>query len=39
GPLFHRWLLRTAPLTKAYADTVAALAVAALRPASRGSRG
>ncbi|CAM3206331.1 TetR/AcrR family transcriptional regulator [Corallococcus sp. ZKHCc1 1396] len=39
GPLFHRWLLRTAPLTKAYADTVAALAVAALRPASRGPRG
>ena len=34
GPLFHRWLLRTAPLTKAYADTVAELAVAALRPPS-----
>ncbi|RKH13492.1 TetR/AcrR family transcriptional regulator [Corallococcus praedator] len=39
GPLFHRWLLRTAPLTKAYADTVAELAVAALRPASRKPRG
>ena len=34
GPLFHRWLLRTAPLTRAYADTVAELAVAALRPPS-----
>ncbi|MCY1043296.1 TetR/AcrR family transcriptional regulator [Corallococcus sp. bb12-1] len=39
GPLFHRWLLRTAPLTRAYADTVAELAVAALRPASRGRQG
>ena len=29
GPLFHRWLLRTAPLTDAYADALAdALAVA-----------
>ncbi|MBN9686200.1 MULTISPECIES: TetR/AcrR family transcriptional regulator [unclassified Corallococcus] len=36
GPLFHRWLLRTAPLTSAYADTVVDLAIAALRPLSRG---
>ncbi|WP_375758389.1 TetR/AcrR family transcriptional regulator [Corallococcus exercitus] len=36
GPLFHRWLLRTAPLTSAYADTVAALVIAALRPPSKG---
>ncbi|MGE6761754.1 TetR/AcrR family transcriptional regulator [Corallococcus interemptor] len=35
GPLFHRWLLRTAPLTSAYADTVADLAIAALRPTAR----
>lgn len=32
GPIFHRWLLRTAPLGADYADTVAALALAALRP-------
>ncbi|WP_437765885.1 TetR/AcrR family transcriptional regulator [Sorangium sp. KYC3313] len=32
GPIFHRWLLRTAPLCAAYADTVTALALAALRP-------
>ncbi|RKH74639.1 TetR/AcrR family transcriptional regulator [Corallococcus aberystwythensis] len=36
GPLFHRWLLRTAPLTSAYADTVVALAMAALRPPPKG---
>ncbi|MHA7630146.1 TetR/AcrR family transcriptional regulator [Corallococcus sp. M7] len=36
GPLFHRWLLRTAPLTSAYADTVVDLAIAALRPPSKG---
>ena len=30
GPLYHRWLLRTAPLTKAYADTVTDLALRAL---------
>jgi AcrR family transcriptional regulator len=32
GPLYHRWLLRTAPLTAAYADTVTELALRALRP-------
>jgi AcrR family transcriptional regulator len=32
GPLYHRWLLRTAPLTGAYADTVTALALRALSP-------
>lgn len=32
GPLFHRWLLRTAPLTAEHADAVAQLAVRALRP-------
>ena len=30
GPLYHRWLLRTAPLTEAYADTVTDLAMRAL---------
>lgn len=29
GPLYHRWLLRTAPLTEAYADTVTDLALRA----------
>lgn len=32
GPLFHRWLLRTAPLTAAHADAVARLTARALRP-------
>lgn len=32
GPLYHRWLLRTAPLTDAYADTVTELALRALSP-------
>jgi AcrR family transcriptional regulator len=32
GPLYHRWLLRTAPLTEAYADTVTDLALRALGP-------
>jgi AcrR family transcriptional regulator len=32
GPLFHRWLLRTAPLTEAWADTVTDLALRALAP-------
>jgi AcrR family transcriptional regulator len=32
GPLYHRWLLRTAPLTEAYADTVTDLALRALTP-------
>lgn len=30
GPLYHRWLLRTAPLTEDYADTVTDLALRAL---------
>jgi hypothetical protein len=34
GPLFHRWLLRTAPLDDAYADAVAAQVVRAIRPAA-----
>lgn len=32
GPLFHRWLLRTAPLTDAYADTLADALIVALTP-------
>ncbi|MEU4561638.1 TetR/AcrR family transcriptional regulator [Actinoplanes sp. NPDC023936] len=32
GPLYHRWLLRTGPLTDDYADGIVALAVAAIRP-------
>ncbi|GAA5116422.1 TetR/AcrR family transcriptional regulator [Pseudonocardia adelaidensis] len=32
GPLYHRWLLRTAPLTEDYADTVTDLALRALVP-------
>ena len=32
GPVFHRWLLRTGPLTPEYADTVVALVLRALRP-------
>jgi AcrR family transcriptional regulator len=30
GPLYHRWLLRTAELTEAYADTVTDLALRAM---------
>lgn len=30
GPLYHRWLLRTAPLSEAYAETVVDYALAAL---------
>jgi AcrR family transcriptional regulator len=30
GPLFHRWLLRTAPLTPAYADALADAAIRTL---------
>jgi AcrR family transcriptional regulator len=33
GPLFHRWLLRTAPLDDAYADAVAAHVLRAIQPA------
>ena len=32
GPLFHRWLLRTAPLDAAYADRIVSHAMAGLRP-------
>lgn len=32
GPPYHRWLLRTGPLTEAYADTVTDLALRALAP-------
>ncbi|MFF3439079.1 TetR/AcrR family transcriptional regulator [Streptosporangium sp. NPDC002721] len=32
GPIYHRWMLRTAPLTHGYADTVAEFALRALRP-------
>ena len=32
GPVFHRWLLRTAPLDEAFADKVVALTLRALRP-------
>jgi AcrR family transcriptional regulator len=34
GPVFHRWLLRTAPLDDAYADVLAEHVVRALRPPS-----
>ncbi|MEE6257820.1 TetR/AcrR family transcriptional regulator [Plantactinospora sonchi] len=33
GPIYHRWLLRTGPLTEAYADGVVDLALAAITPA------
>jgi len=39
GPLYHRWLLRTAPLTPAYADTVTDLALRALAPDRLASHG
>ncbi|MFC7641008.1 TetR/AcrR family transcriptional regulator [Streptosporangium lutulentum] len=32
GPVYHRWLLRTGPLTDAYADGVVELAMAAIAP-------
>ncbi|MBB2940960.1 AcrR family transcriptional regulator [Actinoplanes lutulentus] len=32
GPLYHRWLLRTGPLTDEYADGVVQLAIAAITP-------
>jgi AcrR family transcriptional regulator len=38
GPMFHRWLLRTAPLDDAYADALAAHVVRALRPAGADGR-
>ena len=31
GPIYHRWLLKTAPLTPAYADEVVDLVLSALR--------
>ncbi|MEO3816302.1 TetR/AcrR family transcriptional regulator [Plantactinospora sp. B24E8] len=34
GPIYHRWLLRTGPLTEAYADGVVDLALAAVTPAA-----
>ncbi|WBB99555.1 MULTISPECIES: TetR/AcrR family transcriptional regulator [unclassified Solwaraspora] len=33
GPLYHRWLLRTGPLTDEYADSIVDLVVAAVTPA------
>jgi AcrR family transcriptional regulator len=33
GPMYHRWMLRTGPLTEDYADGIVDLALAALRPA------
>ncbi|MFV2018344.1 TetR/AcrR family transcriptional regulator [Micromonospora sp. LOL_023] len=32
GPLYHRWLLRTGPLTDDYADSIVDLVVAAITP-------
>jgi len=32
GPMYHRWMLRTGPLTDEYADGVVDLAMAALQP-------
>jgi AcrR family transcriptional regulator len=32
GPLYHRWMLGTGPLTEAYADDLVGLAMAALEP-------
>lgn len=31
GPVFHRWLLRTAPMNEHYADAVVSMALAAMR--------
>ncbi|GAA2901469.1 TetR/AcrR family transcriptional regulator [Streptosporangium fragile] len=33
GPIYHRWMLRTHPLTHEYADTVVEFALRALEPA------
>ncbi|PCC73587.1 transcriptional regulator, TetR family [Nannocystis exedens] len=35
GPVFHRWLLRTRPLDRAFADEVVRLTLRALRPAPK----
>lgn len=32
GPMYHRWMMRTGPLTEEYADGIVDLALAALRP-------
>jgi AcrR family transcriptional regulator len=32
GPMYHRWMMRTGPLTEEYADGIVDLAMAALRP-------
>jgi AcrR family transcriptional regulator len=32
GPMYHRWMMRTGPLTEEYADGLVDLAMAALRP-------
>lgn len=32
GPMYHRWMLRTGPLTGEYADGIVELALTALRP-------
>ncbi|MEV0899664.1 TetR/AcrR family transcriptional regulator [Actinoplanes sp. NPDC049802] len=32
GPMYHRWMLRTGPLTEEYADGLLELGLAALRP-------
>ncbi|MEU8657965.1 TetR/AcrR family transcriptional regulator [Actinoplanes philippinensis] len=32
GPMYHRWMMRTGPLTEEYADGILELALAALRP-------
>jgi AcrR family transcriptional regulator len=36
GPPYHRWMLRTGPLTERYADTVVDVALAALAPPAEG---
>jgi AcrR family transcriptional regulator len=38
GPLYHRWMLGTGPLTEAYADDLVDLAMAGLTPAPGGPR-
>ena len=38
APIFHRWLLRTGPLTDAYADALAEAAVAAFVPSAPARR-
>jgi AcrR family transcriptional regulator len=34
GPMYHRWMMRTGPLTDDYADALVDLALVALRPAA-----